>query len=179
LCLLFDRGMSVVCRFVCFILSPAFFKFLLYRSTVTARYTCKNNDCLLLLLFHSWSPVADLGSGSLCSGLFRKQIHVKMNTFFRETLISRERLLFLKNYKENPKNILRPRASLGPNPLVLTTPLKCLNVQKRSSLCEGPAFIQPIRATVKAFEKFWLAGKKPALQKGHFFFEYVNRLTNI
>jgi len=50
--------------------------------------------------------------------------------------------------------------------------LDFLQVQKRS----GPFGRHPSnQSNLKAFKKLWLAGKKPALQKIHYFFRNVNR----
>jgi len=55
--------------------------------------------------------------------------------------------------------------------------LACLYDQHKSGFFGGPAFIQPIRAIIeKVFKKFWLARKKPVLQKSHICFDHVNRL---
>jgi len=55
--------------------------------------------------------------------------------------------------------------------------LACLHDQNKSSYFGGSAFIQPIRTIWIVFQKLWLAGKKPALQKSHFCFDHMNRLN--
>jgi len=57
--------------------------------------------------------------------------------------------------------------------------LACLHDQNKSGFFGGPTFIQPIREIWKFFKKPWLVGKKPALQKSHFWFDHVNRLIII
>jgi len=54
--------------------------------------------------------------------------------------------------------------------------IACLHDQNKSGFFGEPAFIQPIRTIWRVFKKLWLAGKKPALQKCHFYFDHVNRL---
>jgi len=60
--------------------------------------------------------------------------------------------------------------------LFLSSLLACLHDQNKSGFFEGRTFNQPIRAIYNLFKELRLARKKPALQKSHFCFDYVNRL---